>query len=480
MRDKAVDLADTSSYMKDEKLNLIISNDIGNIAQFVSFEPNSDMIPRHVNINDFSYNEKLDTKEIIEKLILSAPSKHVNIRSYSQQTMKGNKLIFNKGLEDIDEILNVIKDNSLNGKYSIVNENLPVDDSGVSGVVLGNTIEFAPEDTPKCVDKEGVCSLPRKLGLNILKTVYGFEPDLNFDQNYRVEFSIHPSRQGVKKQHTVIWEYEYFNKFIDDKKIIWPNRFSKFLGDKTFGLLIADALGILVPKTTVISRKIAPFSFGVGTGLYEKWIRTCPAVKEPGKYYTGKNWTDPFRLMNEEESKGSSEINISSILSQDAVESVYSGASIVTADINTDVLEGVLGKGDDFMVGKQNKEDLPNEVIEIIYKLHNTIRIHHVELGDVSIEWVYDGKDVWLVQLNQIKLNLDNDIINSRTIVDGNPLFYEKVYVQDGLDSLRNKIKQYDNKDVGIELIGDVGITSHFGDLLRLANIPSIITRINN
>ncbi|MDF2883083.1 MAG: hypothetical protein K0R54_3640 [Clostridiaceae bacterium] len=25
------------------------------------------------------------------------------------------------------------------------------------------------------------------------------------------------------------------------------------------------------------------------------------------------------------------------------------------------------------------------------------------ELGDVSVEWVYDGKTVWLVQLNQLK-----------------------------------------------------------------------------
>lgn len=471
-------LINSSSYMKDDKLDFIISNDIGNIAQFVSFEPKNELVPKYIHINNFSYNEKLNGKDIIERLILSAPSRLVNIRSYSPQVMKGNKLIFNKGLQDIDEILNIINENSLAGKSSIVNENLPVDDSGVSGVVLGNTIEFAPEDTPKCVDKEGVCSLPREIGLKLLKIVYGFEPSLNFEHNFRVEFSIHPKRQGVKKQHTIIWEYEYFDKVNDDKKIKWPNRFSNFLGDKLFGLLIADALGILVPKTTVISRKVAPFSFGVETGLIEKWIRTCPITKEPGKYYTGRNWSDPFRLMNIEETKGNDEINIASILSQDEVEAVYSGASIVTSDINRDIIEGVSGRGDDFMVGKQGREDLPDEVVESIYSLHDSIRMYYKELGDVSIEWVYDGSNVWLVQLNQIKVNSDYDKSNSCTIVEGNPSYYEKVYVEDGLDSLRDKIKQYENKDIGIELIGDVGITSHFGDILRLANIPSVLTRI--
>ncbi|AKL94976.1 hypothetical protein CACET_c15270 [Clostridium aceticum] len=465
--------------MKDEKLHFLISNKIANIAQFISFEPNTNLVPKHVHINGFQ-NEKVNTTEkVIEELILSAPSKSVNIRSFSPEAMKGNRLVFNKTIKEIDCIMNTVKENSLDGKHSIINENININDGGVSGVALGDVIEFSPEDTPKCVDKEGVCSLPRTIALKILRTVYGFTPDINFDTNYRIEFSIHPSRQGVNRQHTIIWEYEYYENINSNSRIFWPNRFSKFIGDKVFGLLIADVFGLPVPKTTVISRKIAPFSFGVETGLKEKWIRTCPIKKEPGKYYTGLNWTDPFELMRVEEAKGVEEINLASILSQDAVEAVFSGASFVRADEKNDLIEGVAGKGDKFMVGERNKEILPIHVINAVKNLNDQIRIHYNKLGHVSIEWVYDGVNVWVVQLNQLIVNNERGTDGQRVIVDGNPSYYEKVSVKDGLDHLREKIELYKDKNIGIELVGNIGITSHFGDLLRISNIPSILKREN-
>lgn len=461
--------------MKDEKLDYLVTNKIANVAQFISFEPDSDVKTRFIHINNFDNNKEISIKKLIEKLILSAPSKSVNIRSFSEKTMKGNKLVYNKGINDIDEILDTIKENSLNNKYSIVNENIDINDCGVSGVALGDVIEFSPEDTPKCVEKEGVCSLPREIGLRILQNVYGFSPDIKFYNNYRIEFSIHPNRQGVKKQHTIIWEYEYYEKVDYQRKISWPNNFSRFIGDKVFGLLIADSLGIMVPKTTVISRKIAPFTFGIDTGLNEKWIRTCPIKKEPGKFFTGSNWIDPFKLMKEEEAKGSNEINIASIISQHAVDALYSGASFVTEYEDGDLIEGVFGNGDKFMVGEQDKLELPIEVIERVKTLNNKIRSYHKELGNVSVEWVYDGKTVWLVQLNQLKGENKYKNLDSNIIVHGNPAHYEKVFVKDGLDSLRNKIELFKDKNIGVELIGNIGVTSHFGDLLRLSNIPSIL-----
>ncbi|MDU1337752.1 MAG: hypothetical protein E6935_06025 [Clostridium butyricum] len=461
--------------MKDEKLDYLVTNKIANVAQFISFEPDSDVKTRFIHINNFDNNKEISIKKLIEKLILSAPSKSVNIRSFSEKTMKGNKLVYNKGINDIDEILDTIKENSLNNKYSIVNENIDINDCGVSGVALGDVIEFSPEDTPKCVEKEGVCSLPREIGLRILQNVYGFSPDIKFYNNYRIEFSIHPNRQGVKKQHTIIWEYEYYEKVDYQRKISWPNNFSIFIGDKVFGLLIADSLGIMVPKTTVISRKIAPFTFGIDTGLNEKWIRTCPIKKEPGKFFTGSNWIDPFKLMEEEEAKGSNEINIASIISQHAVDALYSGASFVTEYEDGDLIEGVFGNGDKFMVGEQDKLELPIEVIERVKTLNNKIRSYHKELGNVSVEWVYDGKTVWLVQLNQLKGENKYKNLDSNIIVHGNPAHYEKVFVKDGLDSLRNKIELFKDKNIGVELIGNIGVTSHFGDLLRLSNIPSIL-----
>lgn len=461
--------------MKDEKLNSIVELDLGNVAQFISFDICEKSKPRLVHINKYKYTDGCTNINLIERLINAAPSKSINIRSYSPENMKGNKLIFNKTIKDINEILDIINNNSIEGKYSIVNENININDGGVSGVVLGNVIEFSPKDTPKCVDKEGICSLPKALGYNILEKVYGFKPEINFDENYRVEFSIHPDRQGVEKKNTIIWEYEYYSNIRNEVIIKWPNNFSKFIGDKAFGLLLADTLDIMVPQTTVISRNIAPFTFGKPTGLYKKWIRTCPVVKEPGKYYTGDKWVDPFKLMNDEESKGDSDINIASILSQDAVEALFSGASIIKSNMDEDIIEGVLGYGKDFMIGEEFGFNLPNDVIKEVKKLNNKIRSYYKYIGEVSIEWVYDGKYVWLVQLNQIKSSGNKNII-----VDGNPAHYIEFDVKRGLEELRNLIMEIRNTNIGIELVGNIGITSHFGDLLRLSNIPSKLRYLIN
>ena len=99
--------------------------------------------------------------------------------------MKGNELIYGKKIDNIDEIINLIETNCKNNKYSIVNETIDVNDGGVSGVVFGNIVEFAPNDTPKCVEKPDVCFLGKDMGFSILKTVYGFLPELNFDDECR-------------------------------------------------------------------------------------------------------------------------------------------------------------------------------------------------------------------------------------------------------------------------------------------------------
>ena len=106
--------------------------------------------------------------------------------------------------------------------------------------------------------------------------------------------------------------------------------------------------------------------------------------------------------------------------------------------------------------------------------LLNEIRKYHYLWGYVSIEWVFDGTKIWLVQLNQIK---EKGL--GTTIVVGEPVKYEKFYVEDGLEQLRTKIKAIKDSNIGIELIGDVGLTSHFGDVLRHANIPSFISKIS-
>lgn len=462
-----------SVFLKDDKLAEINDMRLGNIAQYISIAPNKKI--KHIKIRNYSKNE-IDLKELVTILLKSSRSGAVNIRSFSPSIMKGNKLVYYKKINDIEDIIFQVEQNCSEGKYSIINENIDINDGGVSGVILGDIIEFAPKDTPKCVDKEGVCLLEKKLGYHVLKTVYGFQPELNFGNEYRVEFSVHPNREGVNQTHTIVWEYELFENAEHSFKITWPNKFSKFIGDKTFGLIIAEYLGLNVPFTTVICREVAPFTFGKKTGLFEKWIRTCPIVKESGKYYTDSQWTDPFILMQSEELKGDKPINIAAILSQDAVEAKYSGGAIISKTKENDVIEGVKGTGDQFMLGQAFKHILPdnvkNELNKVIYK----IRTYNNLLGDVSIEWVYDGNEIWIVQLNQLKNSGSGNII-----VHGNPLYYEQFNVKQGLESLRDTIKSLQDKNIGIELVGNVGITSHFGDLLRQANIPSrIVGMVDN
>lgn len=453
------------NILKDEKLNNVVLKEYGNIAKFVSFGSEKEL--RYIYIDEKRNIKDNSNKNLIIELIKASKSKAVNIRTYSPERMKGNKLIFDKNIKDIDEIMSVLEENTQNGMFSIINENIDIDDGGVSGVVLGDVIEFSPKDTPKCVDKEGICSLPRKIGYKLLEKVYGFKPEIKFKENYRVEFSIHPSKQGFLNEHTIIWEYEYYNEVPEKYNLSWPNNFSKFIGDKVFGLLIADLLGFKVPKTTVICRNVAPFTFGKTTGLHEKWIRTSPIYKDPGKYYTGDKWVDPFILMGNEELKGKERINIASVISQDAVEPLYSGASIIKENSDQDIIEGVAGKGDKFMVGEQPNNKLPDNVLRSVRKLNSEIRNHYSLLGEVSIEWVYDGKDIWIVQLNQIKISSSKNVI-----VEGNPKKYIKFDVSLGLEELRGVIDNIDS-EIGIDLVGEIGITSHFGDLLRIAKIPS-------
>src|SRR5262249_27261197 len=147
-------------------------------------------------------------------------------------------------------------------------------------------IEFAPDDTPRCVEKPGVASMPFRLGLDTLTKVYGFAPQLQPLPEGRLEFSIHPKPRGWRNLHTLVWEHEVGVPGKLNAHLTWPNRFSRHIGDKAFGLLIADHIGVPVPRTLVIGRRVAPFSFGTGTRSKEVWTRTCPVEPQPGQYTT--------------------------------------------------------------------------------------------------------------------------------------------------------------------------------------------------
>ncbi len=192
-------------------------------------------------------------------------------------------------------------------------------------------LNFAPDDTPRCVEKPGTAALPRQLGLRLLETVYGFIPALNYAAQTRVEFSIHPICRGFLHDHTIIWELEDVGESHSKAEIHWPNRFSRFIGDKVYGLLIAYLFELPVPEAIVISRRVAPFRFGQPSGSKEVWIRTCPIVQVPGKFTTQRGWRDPFKLMATEDPEGDA---IASIMAQAGIEATYSGALIVAEKID--------------------------------------------------------------------------------------------------------------------------------------------------
>ncbi|HYN21191.1 MAG TPA: hypothetical protein VE078_09540, partial [Thermoanaerobaculia bacterium] len=398
----------------------------------------------------------------VDAILAASPESSVNIRSYAPESPKSHEFLY--GQQGSDKIMAHLRRLSANGLSTIVNETIDVNDGGVSGVAFGEVIEFAPGGTPRIVEEPDAACLPRELGLRLLRTVYGFDPVLPRPREARVEFSLHPLRRGVRHEHVAVWEIEEPGPPpAAGPEIVWPNRFSRHLGDKAFGLLVADALGLPVPRTQVIPRACAPFSFGRDTGLAETWIRTCPREQVPGFFTTRHGWLDPFRLLQQEDPEGAS---ISSILAQQGVDARFSGA-LVSRPGGEPLIEGVSGQGDRFMSGRRPPEALPVEVERAVRDLHQSAA---GLLGPVRFEWVFDGETAWVLQLHR-----GGSASSGRVVVPGEASRYHVFAVAEGIEALRSLIGRVQGTGEGIVLAGRVGVTSHLGDLLRRARIPSRI-----
>lgn len=456
-------------HYKDAILDRLASK--ANVAQFISFNP--ELEQRYARIHGYEANYKFASLgNAIEAILAQSSESSVNVRSFDPNDPKSREFIY--GLKNINEIQDSVKRLAAERLYTIVNETIDICDGGVSGVLMSDVIEFAPGDTPRCVEKPGTAALPRQLGLRLLETVYGFTPALDYAVHTRVEFSIHPIRRGFLNDHTIIWELEDVGESDSQADIHWPNRFSRFIGDKAYGLLIAHLFDLPVPEAIVISRRVAPFRFGQPTGNSEVWMRTCPIVQIPGKFTTLHGWRDPFQLMAVEDPEGDA---IASIMVQAGIEAIYSGALIVAEktdlkDSEEIIIEGTQGFGEEFMIGLKKRAVLPDAVMASVQALYNRVA---AKLGPVRMEWVTDSRQVWLVQLHSGATKS-----SGRTIYPGQALFYHKFEVERGLEELRQLISTIQGKGEGIILMGDVGITSHFGDVLRRAEISSRIEPTNN
>ncbi|MBK5571650.1 MAG: hypothetical protein I8N66_35395 [Ensifer sp. SSB1] len=343
-----------------------------------------------------------------------------------------------------------------------MNETIDVSDGGVSGVVIGDVVEFRPDSTPRGVEQPGFATLPTPWSLKVFKTIYGVDADFERGRDGRLEFSLHPRPRGWRQENIIFWEYSSDLPSIQSKSPTWPNDFSRLVGDKAYGLLIADIAGFPVPETTVIGRRVAPFTFGRKTGQQETWIRTSPREQVPGKFTTARGWLDPFKLLHSEDPEG---VAISSVLAQKAVLALWSGAAIesLSGDL---VIEGVAGTGDKLMIGEVAADPLPDFVATAVRGLHEKLR---EVVGPVRFEWVYDGVRVWIVQLHRGGSTSEGDII-----VPGDPGAWVTFDVSKGLEALRSLVTSL-KPDTGISLDRRIGLTSHLADVLRKASVPARI-----
>jgi hypothetical protein len=462
-------LTDTSRlrsfHLKDEVLDAIAEH--ANVAQFVSFDPG--LKQRRCRLFGKKRNYRFPSPlEAVSQLLECSPERKVNVRTFGLGDLRSSDFI--TGLTRSDEVVNALVQFSTRGLYTIVNESVDVKDGGVSGVSFGNIVEFCPGETPRCVEYADIASFPRQQGLELLKRVYGFKPKLDYAPHMRIEFSIHPAKRGFARDHTIIWEIDEAEPQKLPNRIRWPNSFSRHLGDKLFGLVLADVLGFAVPSTLALPRRLPPFKFGRPTGASSGvvWMRTCPATKAPGKFATVRGWADPFAIMQADDRTGEL---ISSIIVQDEVEAQYSGA-FLSSESGYPLIEGILGTGESLMLGTEGPDNLPKNITRDVQTLYDSV---NPVVGPVRVEWVHDGRCTWIVQLQQESSSGTEDII---VPAEQESTQYVEFNVGDGLPKLRELIDSLAGKGKGVILKGHVGLTSHLADVLREARIPSKRVRI--
>ncbi len=451
--------------LKDEVLNGLAERG-ANVAQFVSFGP--DEKQRFCRVRNVPVGQQFPTVfQALECLLQNAEAASINIRTFLVDKPDGNP--FEYGLKSASDAEAKVVKFLREGFHVIVNETIHVNDGGFSGVVFGSLIEGAPNDIPRCVEKPGCMQLPRAMGLDLIKKVYGFVFHMPFDRSYRVEFSVHPHRVGYGHDRQIIWQAEQYDAgaIPPEPQLIWPNKFSRIMGDKAFGLLVADLYGFPVPRTMVFGRQIPQFELGLELKNGEPvWVRTVPKEQTPGKFQTVRGYKDPFQIMQDDDPDNT---KIAAILIQDGVPATYSGSAITSSDGEM-ILEGCRGYGDDFMIGQRSPEELPASVTGETGFLFDRMR---ERLGDIRFEWVFDGRHAWVLQLHRGKSASSGSVI-----YPGTPARWVQFDVQQGLEPLRALVAEAQKNGLGVVLNGEVGITSHFGDILRKAKVPARLLQI--
>ncbi|HMG47895.1 MAG TPA: hypothetical protein VK614_10595 [Allosphingosinicella sp.] len=431
-----------------------------NVAQFVSFSPLADAPKQEYSrlageVRNYRFHTPA---EAIEAVVARSVDGTINVRSFEPSNARSREFIY--GIADPQLALGHVERLTKEGLHTIVNETVDIHDGGVSGVLMGNVLEFAPDATPRCVEEPGTASLPRGWGRELLSTVYRFPIELAVPLGSRLEFSLHPKPRGWKQTNILVWEFEEHPHVEAHPELTWPNIFSRMLGDKVFGLLVAHHIGLPVPMTTVINRRVGPFSFGRTTDSGETWIRTAPVEQVPGKFTTLRGWTDPYEILHREDPGHEA---IASVLSQDGVKPVYSGALIVGSRRRV-ILEGKRGEGESLMQGRALPERIPARIAADIRALFAHAA---AALGPVRLEWVHDGSRAWVVQLHRGATETSKTQITAGEADQWIPFAPAR-----GLEALRDQLAHLPS-GAGLILKGRVGLTSHIADVIRKANVPA-------
>jgi len=204
------------------------------------------------------------------------------------------------------------------------------------------------------------------------------------------------------------------------------------------------------------------FSFGKDTGSNVRWTRSAPAVLTPGKFPTIQGYADVFKMLQDCDPMHD---KIAAVLIQHEVPPIYSGALFRCGEELH--IEGVKGRGDDFMVGKRGPEVLPEDVKS---KLASLYYMAEKVIGPVRLEWVHDGKVPWVVQMHVGRV----DNARPDVIVEGASKIFERYVIDpDDLEAFRHRVDKAKADGVGLEVVGNFGLTSHIGDILRHAGVPS-------
>jgi hypothetical protein len=122
------------------------------------------------------------------------------------------------------------------------------------------------------------------------------------------------------------------------------------------------------------------------------------------------------------------------------------------------------------MLGKDGPESLP---AEIVADVERTYAEAVAAIGALRFEWVHDGERVWIVQLHKGGTNSD-----AATLVPGEAAEWAIFKASQGLEELRRFLSELPD-DVGVRIEGEIGLTSHFADLLRKTKRPARILRPN-